>query len=441
MIEKIFDRRETDMLKKFTLKNGLRIVYEKIPYVNSITIGIWVGSGSRLEETYNNGVSHFIEHMMFKGTLNRTSQQIAEEIEELGGQINAFTGKEATCYYVKLLDEHYATGINVLSDMLLNPKFAVDDIEKEKGVIIEEINMYEDSPEDLVFDLLSIATWKEDTLALPILGYETTIKNLNRDMIVDYYSKTYVPSNIVISLAGNFDEEKILELIKERFENWNPPKNVQIEYSLPLINKGMAIKHKDIEQVHVAVTLNGIELGSDKLYTLLAINNYFGGGTSSRLFQKLREEFGFVYSIYSYTSAYKNKGMFNIQFALNKAYLEKSMHLITEEIVNLLKNKMNDTQISKAKEQLKGSYILGLESVSSRMFGIGKSELMLNKVYEPKEILKKIDSITRQEFDEVIEHVFKEGFMAVAMVGKDIKEEKIKKIIGDCNETIYKAIR
>ncbi|MCX7904910.1 MAG: insulinase family protein, partial [Caloramator sp.] len=390
------------MLKKLTLKNGLRVVYEKIPYVNSITIGVWVGSGSRLEEKYNNGVSHFIEHMMFKGTINRTSQQIAEEIEELGGQINAFTGKEATCYYVKLLDEHYVTGIDVLSDMILNPKFSAEDIEKEKGVIIEEINMYEDSPEDLVFDLLSNVSWQDDALALPILGFEETIKGLNRDVIRDYYNKTYVPSNIVISLAGNFDEEKIIELIKNRFENWNPSKNVKLEYSIPIINKGIAIKNKDIEQVHVAVSLNGIELGNDKLYTLLAINNYFGGGTSSRLFQKLREEFGFVYSIYSYTSAYKNKGMFNIQFALNKTYLEKSMHIITEEIVNLLKNKMNDTQILKAKEQLKGSYILGLESVSSRMFGIGKSELMLNKVYEPKEILKKIDSITKQDFDEVI---------------------------------------
>ncbi|SEF46013.1 Predicted Zn-dependent peptidase [Caloramator fervidus] len=428
------------MLKKLTLKNGIRVVYEKIPYVNSITIGIWVGSGSRLENKNNNGVSHFIEHMMFKGTQNRTAKRIAEEIEELGGQINAFTGKEATCYYVKLLDEHYETGIEVLSDMILNPKFSSEDIEKEKGVIIEEINMYEDSPEDLVFDLLSMATWGNDSLALPILGYENTVKSISREVILDYYNKTYNPSNIVISFTGNFDEDKILELICEKFETWNSVNNIQIEYSYPNINNEIKVKNKDIEQVHVALTLEGIELGNDKLYTLLAINNYFGGGTSSRLFQKLREEYGYVYTIYSFTSAYKNKGMFNIQFALNKAYLEKSLVLITHEIVDILKNKMSDVQITKAKEQLKGSYILGLESVSSRMFSIGKSELMLNKVFEPKEVLNKIESITKDEFYEVIDLVFKNGFLSAALVGRDLNEEKIKNLIGDCNEIIHKTI-
>jgi predicted Zn-dependent peptidase len=417
------------MYKRNVLKNGIRVVSEHIPYVNSISIGIWIKSGSRLESLDNNGMSHFIEHMMFKGTSNRSSKQIAEEIEELGGQINAFTGKEATCFYVKMLDEHYNVGIDVLCDMVLNPKFSKSDIEKEKSVIHEEINMYEDSPEDLVSDILSFASWGENSLSYPILGTEGTVKNFNYEKLIDYFNKTYTPQNIVISIAGNFNEEDILYTLNNKFSRWETHDNVDIVLSSPELNKNIIVKNKDIEQVHVALTMKGIELGNEKLYSLLAVNNYFGGGTSSRLFQRIREEHGYVYTIYSYPSSYKNAGVFNIYFALNEQYIENAVSLIYEEIDSILKYKMTDIQIKKSKEQLKGNYILGLESISSRMFGMGKSELMLSKVFEPKEILNKIDSITTEDIHDVIENVFSKGVISAAAVGRNVDDKNLKKIL------------
>ncbi len=205
------------MYNKYTLDNGIRVVTEEIPYVNSISIGVWVKSGSRYENKKNNGVSHFIEHMLFKGTKKRSARQIAEEIEDLGGQINAFTGKEATCFYVKLLDEHFNVGIDVLSDMILNSKFNEEDIEKEKSVILEEINMYEDSPEDLVIDLLSEATWGDDSLSFPILGVKDTIASLKREDIIDYFYKHYVTQNMVIAVAGNFNEKALFKVLNDKF--------------------------------------------------------------------------------------------------------------------------------------------------------------------------------------------------------------------------------
>lgn len=417
------------MYNRYVLKNGIKVVTEYIPYVNSISMGVWIKSGSRYENLENNGVSHFIEHMLFKGTENRSAKRIAEEIEELGGQINAFTGKEATCYYVKLLDEHIDIGIDVLRDMLFNSKMSQDEIEKEKGVIIEEINMYEDSPEDLVMDILSQATWGKDTLAYPILGTKKSIGLLNRDMMLKYFNERYIPQNIVISIAGNFKESELIEKIDSNFGEYNPVETMNIEKSKPVINKNITVKKKDIEQIHVALTFNGIELGNEKLYTLLAVNNYFGGGTSSKLFQSLREEKGYVYTIYSFPSSYENTGIFNIYFALNGQYLQPALDLIHSEINDMLNSKMDDNKIKKAKEQLKGNYILGLESISSRMFGIGKSELMLNKVVEPREILNKIDSITKEDVHNVIESVFSKGILSAAAVGKKINEDKFKSLI------------
>lgn len=425
------------MYNKYTLDNGIRVVTEEIPYVNSISIGVWVKSGSRYENEKNNGVSHFIEHMLFKGTKKRSAKQIAEEIEDLGGQINAFTGKEATCFYVKLLDEHLNVGIDVLSDMILNSKFNEEDIEKEKSVILEEINMYEDSPEDLVIDLLSKATWGDDSLSFPILGEKETIALLKREDIIDYFYKHYVTQNMVIAVAGNFNEKALFKVLNDKFGQWEGDKSSEQNLSTPEINRNILVKNKDIEQIHVALTLDGIELGSDKLYPLLAINNYFGGGTSSKLFQTFREEKGYVYTIYSFPSPYKNKGSFNVYFALNDQYMDEALNLLYTEIKKILEYKMNSQEIMKAKEQLKGNYILGLESVSSRMFSLGKSEIMLNKVYEPKDVLDKIDNINDDDVNNLIDNIFKKGVLTVSAVGKNINGEKLRYILGGSNENIH----
>lgn len=418
------------MYERYSLANGTKVISEFIPYVNSISMGIWIRSGSRYENIYNNGVSHFIEHMLFKGTQNRSAKQIAEEIEELGGQINAFTGKEATCYYVKLLDEHMDVGIDILSDIIHNSRFSMEDINKEKSVIQEEINMYEDSPEDLVLDLLAKSTWGEDALSFPILGTDRSISSINRDILIKYLESTYSPENIVISIAGNFKGQELRAKLEKSFGMNNWRKKEEHHLTTPGIHTNVFVKNKDIEQTHVALTLNGIELGNEKLYTLLAINNYFGGNTSSKLFQNLREDKGYVYTIYSFPSAYLNIGMFNIYFALNGQYLNNAIDLIKEEIQSILLKKMTDIEIKKAKEQLKGNYILGLESISSRMFGIGKAELMLQKVQEPKEILTQIDNITKEDFYEVIDLIFGNGILSTAAVGRNIDEDRLKNLIG-----------
>lgn len=418
------------MYERYSLSNGIKVITEHIPYVNSISMGVWIRSGSRYESLSNNGVSHFIEHMMFKGTNKRNSKEIAEEIEELGGQINAFTGKEATCFYVKLLDEHIDVGIDILSDIIHNSRFSIDDINKEKGVVQEEINMYEDSPEDLVLDLLSECTWGIDALAYPILGTNNSVNNINREMIMGYLESTYTPENIVISVAGNYNSKELREKFEKAFGVKKLSKSNEIKLNTPTIHRDILVKNKDIEQIHVALTLNGIELGNEKLYTLLAINNYFGGNTSSKLFQNLREDKGYVYTIYSFPSSYLNRGIFNIYFALNGQYLDNAIEVIHEEIRNIQKNKMTNIEIKKAKEQLKGSYILGLESVSSRMFSVGKSELMLKKVYEPKEVLTQIDSITKDSVDEVIDYIFGEGILSAAAVGRNITKEGFKNLLG-----------
>ncbi|WP_027307484.1 pitrilysin family protein [Caloramator sp. ALD01] len=417
------------MYQVLNLNNGIRVVLEHIPYVNSVSVGVWVKSGSRYESEEINGISHFIEHMMFKGTQNRTAKQIAEDIEGLGGQINAFTSKEATCYYVKMIDQHIDIAIDVLMDMLLNANMNKDDIEKEKGVIKEEINMYEDSPEDLVGDLLSKATWDGDSLSYTILGTHYTIDNMSKEKIVSYMRRTYNYKNIVIAIAGNFEKDKVIEKLESYFNKNDLDELQDLSISSPKVNNSILVKQKDIEQVHIGLSLDGIELGNEEIYTLSAINNYFGGGTSSRLFQRLREENGLVYTIYSFPSSYINCGSFNIYFALNENHVERAISYIKEEINNLCKLGIDKEQILKAKEQLKGNYILGLESVANRMFSMGKSLLLQNKVYEPSEVLSKIDKITEEDIRRIIDKIFSNGIKSAAIVGKNVEEEKYKKLI------------
>lgn len=417
------------MFKRTRLDNGIRIVCEKIPYVRSVSIGIWVGTGSRHESENNNGVSHFIEHMLFKGTSKRNAKEIAESIDNIGGQINAFTGKECTCYYTKTLDSHLEIAIDVLSDMFFNSKFTQKDIDIERKVIMEEIGMYEDSPEELVHDILSETVWKGNPLGYPILGSHECLKSVNRSMIKEYIHQNYTPENLVISVAGNYDDENLIKLLEKHFSKWNTKTEFKIDFEEAGFVRDVTVKEKDIEQIHICMGFEGIEHGNDDLYSLLAVNNVFGGGMSSRLFQKIREELGLVYSIYSYPSSYKNAGLFTIYAGMNPEHLEKVAELIRFEIAELQKKGINRDELEKSKEQLKGNYILGLESTSSRMNSIGKSELLLKRIFTPEEVLKKIDDITPESVEEVIQRVFGQKIMSLAAVGNFKKDLDIKSII------------
>lgn len=417
------------MYNLFKLDNGLRVVVENIDYVNSVSVGLWVKNGSRNEDKINNGISHFIEHMFFKGTENRTALQIAEYIEDVGGQINAFTGKEATCFYIKALDSYLELSLDVISDMLFNSKFLEEDIEKEKGVIIEEINMSEDSPEDVLSDLHSAAIWGENSISLPILGTEETVKSFTRDQILEYISTYYIPENSVISISGKFDPQNIEKIVQKYFGVWNSSNKRITEYSKPKILSNNLFKKKSIEQLHISLALPGIETGNEDLYTLLLLSNVFGGGASSILFQKIREEKGLCYSIYSYMSAFVNTGVVNIYTGLNSKYAADAVSMIKEEICKFVKNGVSDDKLIKAKEQLKGSYLLGLESTSSRMFNNGKSVLFLNRINTPKDLIEKINRINRVKLDEVMQKTFAHGIINSAFVGENVDINLLNNIL------------
>jgi len=419
------------MFKKITLNNGLRIVYEKIPYVRSVSTGIWIGTGSRSENAANNGISHYIEHMMFKGTTNRSAKEIAESIDNIGGQINAFTGKECTCYYTKTLDDNLDIALDVLADMFFNSRFDKKDMDLERKVILEEIRMYEDSPEELVHDMLSETVWGGDTLGYPILGTEESLNRIDNNIIRDYIARNYTPGNCVISVSGNFDEDRLIALVERYFGGWSTEFDGRRSFKAAQFKREVNIKEKDTEQIHMCMGFNGLEQGDDRLYTLLAVNNIFGGGMSSRLFQGIREERGLVYSIYSYPSSYKNAGLFTIYAGMNPEHLETVIQLVSKEIKKLKKDHITPDELEKSKAQLKGSFILGLESTSSRMNSIGKSEVLLGYINTPEEILKKIDDINMDQAVEVINTIFDLDNFGFTAVGNIKKEFDVKMLVKD----------
>lgn len=413
------------MYKKHVLENGLTIIGEEIPYVKSISLGVWINAGSRIEDEEISGVSHFIEHMLFKGTRNRTSKQIASEIDNLGGQINAFTSKECTCYYVKLLDSHIDIGIDVLSDMILNSKFNEDDLDKERSVIIEELKMYEDSPEDLAYDLLTENIYKNDPLGMNIIGTEESLNRLNREKLLDYFNKYYVPNNSVIAISGNFNFDEIINKIEEKFKVWKK-RDVNVDIKKAEFKSCFLTKNKDIEQVNLAMSLEAVPLENDKeVYALAVINTVFGGSISSRLFQKIREEKGLVYSIYSSQSLYRKCGELGIFASMSNEHLKEVYESIIEEIKIMKKYYLTDQEIKESKEQLKGSYILGLESTSSRMMSIGRALLLNSKVESTDDILKSIDNVDRETVKIVIDKIFNLDKLGVCIVGRDVEENKL----------------
>ena len=417
------------MYNVFKLDNGLRIVVEDIDYVNSVSVGLWVKNGSRNENDKNNGISHFIEHMFFKGTTNRTALEIAECIEDVGGQINAFTGKEATCFYVKVLNSHLDLAIDVISDMLFNSRFLPEDIEKEKGVIIEEINMSEDSPEDVLSDLHSKAMWGKDSISFPILGSIDTVKSFTREHLIEYISSYYIPENSVISIAVNVELSKVEKLIEKYFGTWAILNKKVTHYSKPEFLNNHFFKKKNIEQLHLSLGIPGVENGSDDLYTLLILNNMYGGMASSILFQKIREERGLCYSIYSYITSFNNVGAVTVYVGLNAKYAYDVIARIKDEMIKFSTSIITKDKLKKLKEQLKGNYILGLESISSRMFNNGKSLLLLNRLNIPENIIAKINEIDEESIERIMKNTFYKGIANSSFVGKEIDMPVIENLL------------
>ena len=413
------------MYKYKTLKNGLTIVGEEIPYLKSVSLGVWINTGSRLESAKESGVSHFIEHMLFKGTKNRSAKDIARDIDSLGGEINAFTNKECTCYYVHLLDEHINKGIDVLSDMILNSSFNSDDIDKERFVILEELKMYEDSLDDLSYDLLAENIYPNDGLGRNILGNRDTIKNLSREDILNHYNKYYLPNNAIISICGNFKFNEVVKVIEDKFENWEP-KDVDILVEEAKFTPCFVAKNKDSEQVNIAISLKAIPEECEKeAYALAVVNNVFGGSTSSRLFQNIREDKGLVYSIYSSQTLFRKCGELGIFASTSEEYLKEVYDLIIKEIKEIKENYITKEELEQSKKQLKGNYILSLESINAKMLSHGESMLLNNKIKDEDEIIEHINSVNMEQVKAIINKVFNIENLGVCIVGKDVEGVQI----------------
>lgn len=417
------------MYNTYILKNGLRVVTEYIDHVNSISVGVMVQNGSRNEDISNNGISHFIEHMFFKGTEKRTSKEIVQEIENLGGQINAYTSKEATCYYIKALDTHINTSLDILSDMIINSKFDDEEIKKEQGVVIEEINMSEDTPEDVLDDNQSVAIFGKNPLAYPILGTANNIKSFNHNKLKKFVKSHYAPKNSVLSVCGKFDEKELLKLIEEKFGPWEGDKEYTPKYNQPILLSNSKYTNKQIEQVHINLALKGLPYGHEKSYALLLLNNIFGGGASSILFQKVREELGLCYTIYSYAQPYLGVGINSIYTGLIKESADKALEVINKELKNFASKGISKEILNINKEKIKANYILGLESTSSRMFANAKIMLFQNKIKNQEEVIKRINNINNDDINYVLDTCFKPGIISAAYVGQDVDQEKLNKIL------------
>ncbi|MBQ5696285.1 MAG: insulinase family protein [Clostridium sp.] len=426
------------MFNLYKLDNGLRVVTEYIEHVNSISVGVMVQNGSRNETKDVNGISHFIEHMFFKGTDKRNSKQIVQEIENIGGQINAYTSKETTCYYIKALNTHVDLCLDVLSDMLLNSKFDEEEIAKEQGVVIEEINMSQDNPEDVLDEIHSEAIFGNDSLAYPILGTPDRIKSFNRKKIKDYIKTHYTPYNSVLSICGKFDEKELRKMIEEYFGKWSTENKYNPKYEIVTLKNNSKYTEKQIEQVHINLGLNGLPYADDKAYSLVLLNNIFGGGASSIMFQKVREELGLCYSIYSYMQPYLGVGTLNIYTGLSNKYADKAIEVINKQLYEFANKGISKELLDINKEKIKASYILGLESTSSRMFANAKTFLLQNKVKTQEDVINRINQIGNDDINYVLERCFKPGVISNAFVGQDVEVDKLNSIINEA-KVAYKS--
>ena len=409
------------MIKVHELPNGLRVVMEPIPFVRSVSFGIWVRNGSRNETVSTNGISHFIEHLFFKGTDKRTAKDIADTMDAVGGQLNAFTSKEYTCYMARTLDTHFDVALDVLSDMLFNSRFDEAGIERERNVILEEINMYEDTPENVAMSMLEYNSFKNHPLGMTILGTPETIGSFKREDFKNFIASRYRPQNTVIAIAGNINEQEVLAKINTAFSQYKDAGAVENQPPA-LYQPSFSVRDKDIEQVHLCMGFPGIAsgMGSDS-YALACVNTVFGGGMSSRLFQKIREEHGLVYSVYSYNASYRDAGMFVIYAGLGPAHIYEVLSLITGEIKRMFTDKITADQLAKTREQLKSGFLLGLESAYNRMNSIGHTLLMLDKTVTPDEIIAKIDAVDLDAFYAMCERIFKLDEMSLSLVGKQVE--------------------
>lgn len=416
------------MWKKTTLENGLRIVTEEVPYVHSAVVGIWVKAGSRNENDKNHGISHLIEHLLFKGTEKRTAKQIAQELETVGGSINAFTTKEYTCYYAKVLDEHIDLAVDILADMFFNSLFDEQEIAKEKNVIIEEIKMYEDSPDELIHDLFAQTVLRNHPLGRTIIGTKESVNSITLSDILSYMNENYTPNNTVIAAAGNISHERIVDKLIKLFGSWTG-NLVETPYLQPDHNSETVLIKKDTEQVQICLGVPGLPRDNDDTYTLYVLNNILGGGLSSRLFQEIRENQGLAYSIYSYHSSYNDGGLFTIYAGTSPEKFVEVVELVAKELYKCNKFGIGQEELERTKTQIKGNLLLSMESISNRMSRLGRTELCYGRIIPAEEIVEKTSKVTVSQAMDLVENLFRKDKFTLTALGPITKSLIIQDVL------------
>jgi predicted Zn-dependent peptidase len=400
-----------------TLPNGIKVITEAMSHVRSVSVGVWVGTGSRRETPDQNGISHFIEHMLFKGTGNRSAEDIARSVDSLGGNLDAFTAKELVCYNTKVLDEHLPVAMDILSDLVLNPLFRDEDIEKEKGVILEEIKMDADNPDYLVHEIFTSNFWKDHPLGKPILGTPQTVKKFSRAMVADYYGSVYTPENLLVTAAGNLSHDRLVALVGERFETVKPVGPVPAQIA-PATHARIALKSKkDLEQVHVCLGVPSYPIPHEDRFICYVLNTVLGGGMSSRLFQNIRERLGLAYSVFSELNPYTDTGCLAVYAGTSLESARQVVELVLKEFAEMKQRIVPSEELRRAKDHLKGSLMLSLESTASRMSNLARQEMHFRRFFTLDELLESIEKVTADEVQRVARTFFDQKQIALTILG------------------------
>ncbi len=404
-------------IRREVLPNGLTILTEEMEHIRSVSIGIWVKTGSRHEDPAMNGISHFVEHMVFKGTRSRSAEDIARQVDSIGGNMDAFTAKECVCFTIKVLDDHLPIAMDVLSDLVLNPVFDGKDITRERGVILEEIKMDEDNPEYLVQEIFTQNFWKDHPLGKPILGTKETVRRFDQPGVVEYYGKRFTPGNLIIAAAGHIDHSHFVDLVKSRFSQLKPGSNGYHEAPPKTVSRITMRNKKSLEQVQICVGVPSHSISHEKRYASYILNTLLGGGMSSRLFQKVREQQGLVYSIFSELNPYRDTGLFSVYAGTSRESAPKVVNAIVAEFGELKRKPVSDEELRRAKDQLKGSLMLSLESSTARMSNLARQEMYFDRFFGLDEIINRIESVKVSDLTEMANEFFRPELIAVTVLG------------------------
>jgi len=404
-------------IRREVLPNGLTVITEQMQHIRSVSIGVWIKTGSRDEDLQWNGISHFIEHMVFKGTAHRSAEDIARQVDSIGGNMDAFTAKECVCFNMKVLDEHLPIAMDVLSDLVLNPTFNPNDISRERGVILEEIKMDEDSPDYLVHEIFTLNFWKDHPLGKPILGTKDTVKRFERQPVTDFYAQRFSPGNIIICAAGNLDHAKFVELVSKHFHRMKPVKNGFHSSPPRIVPKIILRNKKALEQVQICVGVPSHPIAHERRHASYILNTLLGGGMSSRLFQNIRERQGLAYAIYSDLSPYRDTGCLSVYAGTSRESANKVVQCIVSEFRKLKSEQVPEEELRRSKDQLKGSLMLSLESSTARMSNLARQEMYFDRFYDMDELLRKIEAVTAEDVQQLAQEFFHTESIAVTVLG------------------------